>query len=69
MKVADDAETVDPEVKKAFQKFGAQKTLLDLMLQIDPEFTELEEYAWAKELLESTMIEPNGKPQTIVDQL
>lgn len=51
------------------QKFSAQKTLLDLMLRIDPEFTELEEYAWAKELLESDMIEPNGKPQTIVDQL
>ncbi len=51
------------------QKFPALETLLDLMLTIDPEFTELEEYEWAKELLESDMIEPDSKPGLVAEQV
>ena len=51
------------------QRVGAIEILLDLMITIDPEFMELEEYAWAKDLLENTMLEPNAKPALIRDEL
>ena len=51
------------------QKMPAITILLDLMLTIDPELFELDEYAWAKALLETDMLEPNSKPALILREL
>jgi hypothetical protein len=51
------------------QKVPAITILLDIMITIDPEFTELDEYEWAQEILESDMLEPNSKPELILEQM
>lgn len=51
------------------QRVPAIEALLHLMLVIDPEFTELEDYAWAKELLENEMLDPNTRPLAVLAEL
>ncbi|HBP21670.1 MAG TPA: hypothetical protein DEA08_28280, partial [Planctomycetes bacterium] len=63
------AQCLDRAAELEISKFGAIRTLLDVMIVVDPAFTELDEYAWAKDLLESDMLEPNSKPGLIWDQL
>ena len=60
---------LEKATEHSIQRVSAIEILLDLMITIDPEFTELDEYAWAKELLENTMFEPNTKPGLIREEL